>query len=128
MADVRVSIQRLYATGRYESIEVDAQETADGVVLTFKTTPRAIRAECHGSRGCRTPSRGQLVNATKLELGEPFSEGQARQSVENLLEILRSNGFYLAKVTPEITAAPVQQVDLTLQRRYRQSREVQRRR
>ena len=33
MADVRVSIQRLYATGRYESIEVDAQETDDGVVL-----------------------------------------------------------------------------------------------
>ena len=52
------------------------------------------------------------MNATKLELGEPFSEGQVRQSVENLLEILRSNGFYLAKVTPEIIQEPVQQVDL----------------
>ena len=55
MADLRVSIQRLYATGRYESIEVDAQETDDGVVLTFNTKPARLRAECHGSRGCRPP-------------------------------------------------------------------------
>ena len=70
------------------------------------------------------PEQGQLVNATKLELGEPFSEGQARQSVENLLEILRSNGFYLAKVTPGDHSRRRCSRWISLQRRYRQSREV----
>jgi outer membrane protein insertion porin family len=113
MADVRASIERLYASGRYDDIEVDAQESAEGVILTFKTTPARFVRNVTIRGVVEPPSKGQLVNATKLQLGEPFIEGQARQSVENLLEVLRSNGFYLAKVTPEITQAPVQQVDLT---------------
>ena len=113
MADVRISIERLYATGRYDDIEVDARESGDGVDLTFNTKPASFVRNVTVVGVVEPPSRGQLVNATKLELGEPFSEGQARQSVENLLEVLRSNGFYLAKVTPEITPAPVQQVDLS---------------
>jgi outer membrane protein insertion porin family len=113
MADVRASIERLYASGRYDNIEVDAQESVDGVIVTFRTTPARFVRNVMVRGVVEPPSKGQLVNATKLQLGEPFIEGQARQSVENLLEVLRSNGFYLAKVTPEITQAPVQQVDLT---------------
>jgi outer membrane protein assembly complex protein YaeT len=113
MADVRASIERLYATGRFDNIEVDAQESANGVIVTFKTTPARFVRNVTIRGVVEPPSKGQLVNATKLQLGEPFIEGQARQSVENLLEVLRSNGFYLAKVTPEITQAPAQQIDLT---------------
>jgi outer membrane protein insertion porin family len=113
MADVRTTIERLYTSGRYDNIEVDAQESGDGVALTFNTTPARFIRNVTVRGVDEPPSKGQLVNATKLQLGEPFTEGQARQSVENLLEVLRSNGFYLAQVTPEITAAPVQQVDLS---------------
>ena len=113
MADVRITIERLFASGRYDYLQVEAQEDGEGVALTIQTTPaRFIRnVSIFGVE--EPPTKGQLVNATKLQLGEPFTEGRARQSLENLLEVLRANGFYLAKVTPEITDAPVQQVDLT---------------
>ena len=80
MADVRTSIERLYASGRYDYIEVDAQESGDGVALTFKTTPARFIRNVTVRGVDEPPSKGQLVNATKLQLGEPFMEGQARQS------------------------------------------------
>jgi outer membrane protein assembly complex protein YaeT len=112
IAAVRLSIERLYATGRYDYIEVDAQQNGAAVDLVFITKPTRFVRNVVVNGVPEPPSRGQLVNAAKLQLGEPFVESQARQSVENLLEILRSNGFYLAKVEPEISLAPIQQVDL----------------
>ena len=113
MADVRTAIQNLYASGRYEYVEVDAKpDGVDGVALTFSGRPSSFVRNVTIDGVEEPPSQGQLVNATKLNLGETFYPGQARQSVENLLEVLRSNGFYLATVTPEIIPAPAQQVDL----------------
>src|SRR5215813_4178742 len=37
MRDVSASIERLYATGRYQDIRVDAQPLANGVVVRFLT-------------------------------------------------------------------------------------------
>lgn len=115
MANVRTAIERLYATGRFADIQIDAQSTPEGVVLTTRVTPSRFIRNVTVIGVNDPPSKGQLVNATKLQLGEPFHFRQARQSVENLLEILRTNGFYLAKVTPEIINAPMQQVDINFQ-------------
>ncbi|HYP09437.1 MAG TPA: outer membrane protein assembly factor BamA [Bryobacteraceae bacterium] len=112
MADVRATIERLYASGRYDNILVDADASGDGVALVLRTTGARFIRNVVVDGVPEPPSRGLLVNATKLELGGNFSESQTRQSVESLLEVLRSNGFYMAKVTPEIQPAPVQQVDI----------------
>ena len=37
MADVRASIERLFATGRYADIQVDVKPSGDGVAVTFLT-------------------------------------------------------------------------------------------
>src|SRR5579863_10501628 len=37
MAEIRESMQRLFATGRYEDIQVDAEPSGDGVVVRFVT-------------------------------------------------------------------------------------------
>lgn len=115
MADVRTAIERLYAGGRYQNIVVDAQDTGAGVALSFQVVPARFVRNVAVLGVEEPPSKGQLVNATKLQLGEQFHGGRGRQSVENLLEVLRSNGFYLAKVTPEEAPAPIQQVDVTFQ-------------
>jgi outer membrane protein assembly complex protein YaeT len=112
MENVRSTLERLYATGRYDNIVVDAEESGAGVALVFRGTVALFVRDVSINGVDEPPSRGLLVNATKLELGAPFSESQARQAVENLLEVLRSNGFYMAKVTPDILPAPVQQVDI----------------
>ena len=110
--DVRLTIERLYATGRFDDIVADAEPSASGVAHCLRSTPAQFVRNVSIEGVDEPPSRGLLVNAAKLELGATFNESQARQSVENLLEVLRSNGFYLAKVIPDIVPAPVQQVDI----------------
>jgi len=37
MAEIRESMQKLFATGRYEDIQVDAEPAGDGVIVRFIT-------------------------------------------------------------------------------------------
>ena len=43
MADVRVSIERLYATGRYDNIEVDAQDSATESLSPSRNARKFVR-------------------------------------------------------------------------------------
>ena len=113
MADVRLVMERLYSTGRFDNLVVDAQLDTAGVVVTIQLQPASFIRNVAVFGVPDPPNRGQLVNATKLQLGESFSRPQVRQSTESLLELLRVNGFYLAKVTPDPEPAPVQQMDIT---------------
>src|SRR5579885_3626026 len=70
LEDVRVSIERLFATGRYEDIQVDVQPAAGNaadVVVTFLT--RAVWFVGHISVDgdiSAPPNAGQIANAARL--------------------------------------------------------------
>ena len=85
---LRRSIQALFRTGRYSDIQVDASPGSDGVRLTFLTSPAWFVGNVRVTGVARPPSAGQLVNATKLRLGEPFSQeriGEAESAVRSVL-------------------------------------------
>ncbi|HBY64142.1 MAG TPA: outer membrane protein assembly factor BamA, partial [Solibacterales bacterium] len=102
LEDARVAIERLYATGRYESVVLDASAEGDGVRLRVITTPRFFVGQVRVEGVPEPPNRGQLVNATKLALGEEYSDEDVARAVENLRRVLRDNGFYEASIRPEI--------------------------
>lgn len=112
MTNVRETIERLYATGRFVDIQVHADPAAGGVAVRFVLTPAGFVRNVNVSGVDQPPSRGQLVNASGLQLGEQYSAPQVKQSVERLLESLRTNGFYLAKIEPAVIPLPFQQVDI----------------
>lgn len=112
-AAVRIAIERLYASGRFEDIVAEGQAEGGGVAVIFRVTPNAFIRNVTVAGVEDPPNSGQLVNASKLQLGEAYSPSQLRQSTESLLELLRSNGFYLAKVVPEVAPMPVQQMDVS---------------
>ena len=114
LEDVRQSISQLYASGRYLEISVDAQAAGNGVALKFITTSTQFIREVTVTGVPEPPNAGQLVTATKLQLGNPYSESQVRRAVESLLEVLRGNGFYQAAVAQEKVAQPSQQIDVHL--------------
>lgn len=94
------AIQRLYATGRYSNIVVDAESGADGVTLTFRTTPAYFVSGVSVTGVPEPPNPARLNNATRLDLGMEFDEAvQLPQAEANLLDLLKANGFYGAKVT-----------------------------
>ena len=95
MADVRASIERLFATGRYADIQVDAEPDQDGVLIRFITKNSWFIGDV-SIRGNVPipPTRGQLENATRLDLGQPFTEAGVEQAITNQQRLLESDGFY----------------------------------
>ncbi|MDX2179473.1 MAG: BamA/TamA family outer membrane protein [Bryobacteraceae bacterium] len=99
---IRAAIERIYATGRYEDIVVER----DGADLVFRLTPRWFTGMRRAYGAEEPPSAVQLVNAAKLGLGEEFGEARLQQAVANLVGLLRSNGFYTARVLPQVARRP----------------------
>ena len=98
---VRDAIQRLYATGEYVDIAVDASLAASGVNLKFLTKPSYFVGHVGVSGVPEPPNEGQLVVATRLQLGTEYSEADLNRAVEHLVDVARRNGLYSAMVKPQ---------------------------
>ena len=99
---VRASIERLFATGRYADIKVSAEPyNGGGVIITFITTNSWFIGDVSVSgRVSDPPNRGQLVNATRLDLGEPYTENALDVAIAAQKRLLEGNGLYLSSVSP----------------------------
>ena len=96
--DIRQALQKLFDTGRFSDLSIDAEPLGDGVALRISTELTYFVGGVSFGGVADPPNRNQLLTATKLELGTPFVESQMPQAVGNLQERLRSNGLYRATV------------------------------
>src|SRR5579871_1010533 len=116
MADVRASIERLFASGAYTDIQVEAEPYRDGVAITIHTTNSwFIGAVSVGGHVSSPPNAGQLANAADLNLGQPFREAAMQQGVANQEKAMEGNGLYLGRVHPVLdwkTGRDYQQVNI----------------
>ena len=100
-ADVRASIERLFATGRYTDIQVDAQEYSGGVIVRFLTKNAwFVGSLSVGGRVAAPPTEAQLDNAARLDLGQPFEESKLASAEAGQRRLLESNGLYHAAIRP----------------------------
>ncbi len=98
---VRGIIQRLYATGRFEQIRVEADLLDSGdVQLRIETEHRWFVGNVTVEGVKSPPSIGELRNATKLTLGAEFSQRDEDAAVAALEAMLEKNGYYGAEVLP----------------------------
>jgi len=95
------AIGRLWATGRYSDIAVQAEESNGGVALTFQTRPAYFVSLVDVGPVPEPPNVAQLANSTRLSLGDPFDEDMLPEAAENLKDLLRANGYYGARVSYE---------------------------
>ena len=87
---LRESIRVLYATGRFSSLHVEASpEKGGGVTLTFVTTENYFNGDVsvEGLNKKTPPKPHQVVNASKLELGELFSEENVKLSIDRMKKV-----------------------------------------
>ena len=115
-ADVRTSIEKLYATGRYQDIQVDVTPDAGGLLIRFQTKNNwfigQVSAETDLSE---PPSPGQIVSATRLQLGDPFDSLQVPAALENVRKLLIDNGYFEPRIEPEfIYRDHAEQVDIVI--------------
>jgi len=110
---LRDSIQRLYQTGEYADIAVDATLSPAGVNLKFLTKPAYFIGYFDVSGVPEPPNEGQLLVATKLTLGGPYVPTDTTAAVAHIVDLLKRNGFYSAGVEPAVSLRePTQEVHI----------------
>jgi outer membrane protein assembly complex protein YaeT len=103
LSDVRESINRLFATGRYSDIAAEAELKGGEVAVRFLTKGAWFVNTVSVAGVPSPPGSGELVNSTGLTLGSPLDDDGVARAVEQLQRVLTANGFYQAKIEPRVT-------------------------
>lgn len=122
-SEVARVIDALFATGRYQDIQVDARSEGNRVVVRFITRHTSFVGHV-GVLGpiADPPNRAQLVSAAKLDLGAPFRPELLETAQKQIEQLFVANGLYEAKVslgTSEDSKTQQMNVNITVDPRHR---------
>jgi len=106
MDDVREAIRKLYATGRFADVSIDANPDGPDIELRISTALQYFISGINIAGESEPPNRNQLISASKLELGVLFVESDQDQAIANMQEKLRVNGFYNARIQRRVDLLP----------------------
>jgi outer membrane protein insertion porin family len=110
---VRDSIRALYATGLFADIQAEVTPAGAGVTLSFPTAVNFFVGAVDVEGAPTRPNQNQIVNASKFQLGERYTQEKQDRAIENVRQLMQEGGYYRARVTAESTSNPAtQQVDL----------------
>ncbi|HET7441241.1 MAG TPA: POTRA domain-containing protein, partial [Terriglobales bacterium] len=111
---IRQSVQALYETGRFADIQVQADRTADNQVdLTFVLAPNFFIGDVRAEGAPDRPTENQIVNASKFQLGELFTQEKMERALKNIQQVLQEDGYYRASVAHDEQEHPeTQQIDV----------------
>jgi outer membrane protein insertion porin family len=102
---LRSSMEALYATGRFASLQVEAERVQpNGISLVFEATENYFYGDINvdGTPKKTNPKPHQLIDASKLDLGTPFSPEEVDRAVGRMQKVLADNGYYKAAVTYQL--------------------------
>lgn len=93
------TIDRLFASGLYDDIQIDAEPSGNGVALRFITRARRFigHVDAEG-KVSDPPSRGVILGDAQLNLGTPFDEETLETARKDIEEEMHQNGLYEAHV------------------------------
>ncbi|MBV9300864.1 MAG: BamA/TamA family outer membrane protein [Acidobacteriaceae bacterium] len=96
---VAATIDRLFATGLYDDIQVDAEPAGNGVTLRFITRSRRFigHVDVEGKLS-DPPTRAVIASDAELNLGTPFDPDALNTAKANIEQLLHDNGLYEAQV------------------------------
>lgn len=98
---VREAISRLFATGRYSDISVDAQPYNDGVAITFLTKHRWFVGGVRDTGEIHPPpGANQLASAGNLDLGQPYTEAKLQEAQAAQKRLMEMNGLFKPNLHP----------------------------
>ena len=96
---IRESIHKLHDTGRFADIRAEALRTQDGKVsLSIFTSPNYFVGDIDVEGVPNRPTAGQVVNASKFQLGELFTSDQVERALANIKRLMEENGYYRSAV------------------------------
>lgn len=112
---VEKSLRQLFATGIFETIQLEGLAVDSGVDLIFRGTPRTFigAVSVEGARG--TTLNAQLQRASELAPGTRFTQAKLSKAIESMRRTLADNGFHESTITSALTPHTEEQlVDIAL--------------
>jgi outer membrane protein insertion porin family len=110
---VRESIRILFSTGRFSDIQAEATPSGADVRLTLTTSLNFFVGAIDVDGAPSRPNNNQIVNASKLQLGELHTLDKLDRALQNVRQLMQENGYYRSRVTAESTSnAANQQVNI----------------
>lgn len=93
------AVEALFATGRFSDIEVEAERSTSGVRLKFRVTFNYFMGQVLVEGVTTNPSPNQLVTASRLQLGELWTNDKIDRAKASIQRVLEENGYHRAEVT-----------------------------
>jgi outer membrane protein assembly complex protein YaeT len=104
--DLKKSLRQLFATGLFETIQLEGVRLQDGVALVFRGEPRTFigTVSVDGAKGATMNT--QLERATQLASGTRYTPAKLSLALEQMHSTLAENGFHESSITQTLTAHP----------------------
>ena len=113
------SLRTLYATGRFAALDVEADAAPGGeITLTYVAKENYFNGQIRveGVTSSASPRPSDLVNSTRLDLGELFAEDEVVSGVLRMKKVLADNGYYESTITYRLTPhEETRQMDITFE-------------
>ena len=102
---LRDSMLALYATGRFASLQVEADTSqGNGLTLVFVVTENYFYGDINvdGAPKKGDPRPHQLIDAAKLDLGQVFLAEGVEHAIERMKKVMADNGYYNAAISYQL--------------------------
>jgi outer membrane protein assembly complex protein YaeT len=108
--DVKKSLRQLFATGLFETIQVDGSRIRNGVDLLFHGMPRTFIGTIgvYGAKGATLNTR--LERASQLAPGVRFTPAKLAFALARMRGALAENGYHEPTITQTLTPHPEEQL------------------
>lgn len=93
------TIDRLFSSGLYDDIQVDATASGNNVTLRFITQARRFIGDVSAQGDIKDPpNRAVIISDSQLALGTPYDQETLAIAKTNIEQELRKNGLFQAQV------------------------------
>ena len=108
--NIQKSLRQLYASGLYDTVEVEGSRQPGGVALTFVGTPRTFIGAVGVDGAAGATMNTQLLRASQLRAGTRLTQTKMLRAVDQMRTSLEENGYFDAAITQTIKPHPEQQL------------------
>lgn len=99
-AGLQQALRKLYGSGRFADLKAECQKASDGrAEITFISTANFFVGLVTVQGAPQRPTDSQIVNTSKLELGQLLTSENLAAAVENIQHVMQQNGYYGASIS-----------------------------
>ena len=109
-ATVRASLQQLFATGRFRTIAAEVTPSPDRFLdVNLVVEEKLFIGSLVVYGAPRPPTANQLVNSSKLQIGQEFDEDLVAAGIERMKRVLAEDGYFAPTIRMDSSLDPAHQ-------------------